>query len=251
MMKARLSIATAAVAALVATGAQAADGSEESDGFYWDGAPAFRGDGWNVVMGGRVQLDYSFVDADNSGGEWRDGELRRLRLGFAGKFGDNVKLKVEVNAESDGNVDLEDGYIQWAPTRRQMECQNRPIQNAEFSRRTDIIAFHIGRWNALPLRMPLISTGVLASASTLRATIIRSLPVFLVTMSIYPIRKRDYAVAARGTVTPVKGDEILVHLGASVRYRSMGDSQGDIRYRQRPVSHIPGRNHQYRRDCRQ
>jgi len=54
-------------------------------------------------------------------------------------------------------------------------------------------------------------------------------------------QQQGYALAARGTFNPIKTDDVLVHLGASVRYRNIGDTQSDLRYRQRPVSHIPSR----------
>ena len=34
----------------------------------------------------------------------------------SGKIGDNVKYKFELNTNSSGDVNLEDGYVQWAPT---------------------------------------------------------------------------------------------------------------------------------------
>jgi len=54
-------------------------------------------------------------------------------------------------------------------------------------------------------------------------------------------QQKGYALAARATFNPVKDDDTLMHIGASVRYRNLGATQGDIRYRQRPVSHSPGR----------
>lgn len=53
--------------------------------------------------------------------------------------------------------------------------------------------------------------------------------------------KEGLAAAARATFNPVKTDDTIVHLGGSLRYRQTGDTQVDFRYRQRPVSHIPGR----------
>ena len=68
--------------------------------------------GWAAVSRGITPS----VDAGVSGAEWSEGELRRLRLHIAGKFGSNFKYKIELNTNSSGDVDVEDAYGQWAPT---------------------------------------------------------------------------------------------------------------------------------------
>ena len=64
-MKARLGIVFGTVAAAICTSAA----GEESSGNIskWNAAPVFKGDGWEFKIGGRVMLDYAFVDADVSG----------------------------------------------------------------------------------------------------------------------------------------------------------------------------------------
>ena len=237
-MRTKLGIMVGVAAAAIATGAS----GEESKGHIskWDAAPVFKGDGWEFKVGGRVQLDYSFVDTDVSGADWSAGELRRLRLGVSGKVGDRVKYKVELNTDSSGDVNLEDGYIQWAPTGGNWnvkagqfktpnsldeQTSSRFISTLERAAFTD--AFEFNR-----------RLGVSVNASGDNYTL--SAGIFGDNVNISNSQE-GYALAARGTVTPVKSEETLVHLAASVRYRSMGSSQGDIRYRQRPVSHIPGR----------
>ncbi len=203
-------------------------------------APDFRDEGWEFKVIGRVQLDYSFVDADISGADWNAGELRRLRLGVAGKYGDNVKYKFELNTNSSGDVNLEDGYVQWAPTGGDWnvkagqfktpnsldeQTSSRFITTLERAAFTD--AFEFNR-----------RLGVTLNAKGKNYTL--SAGIFGDNVNISN-QQEGYALAARGTLNPVKNDDTLVHLGASVRYRNVGSIQGDIRYRQRPASHIPGR----------
>ncbi len=237
-MTTKLGIVTAAIAAVVSTGAA----GEESAGRIskWDAAPVFKGDGWEFKIGGRVQLDYSIVDTDISGANWNAGELRRLRLGVAGKFGDNFKYKVELNTNSSGDVNLEDGYVQWTPTgggwnvklgqfktpnSLDEQTSSRFISILERAAFTDAFGFN---------RRLGVSINAKGDNYTLSAGI------FGDNVNVAN-QQEGYALAVRGTLNPVKSDDLLIHLGASVRYRSVGDSQGDIRYRQRPVSHIPGR----------
>ena len=240
-MKTRVGILAATAAALVTAGlAQAAEG--ESNGLFsrWDSAPVIKGDGWELKFGGRVQLDYAFVDADIAGAGWNEGELRRLRLEVVGKIGGNFKYKVELNTNSSGNVNLEDGYVQWAPTGgawnvRAGQFKTPNALDEQTSSRFLSMLERAGFTDAFEFNRRL---GVSLNAAGDNYTL--SAGIFGDNVNIAN-QQKGYAVAARGTLNPVKTDTTLVHLAVSVRYRSVGAMQGDIQYRQRPVSHIPGR----------
>jgi len=191
-------------------------------------------------VGGRVQMDWSIVDAENADTNWNATELRRLRLGVSGKFGDTVKYKVELNTNSSEDVNVEDAYLQWAPgggkfnvklgqfkTHNSLDEQtsSRFITALERSAFTD--AFEFNRRIGLAVNTSgdnyTLSAGIFGdNLSTASA-------------------EEGSAASARGTFNPIKNDDMLVHLGASVRLRKTGDTQSDLRYRQRPVSHIPSR----------
>lgn len=237
-MKTKMGMMLIAASAVLAGTATA----EESAGVIskWGAAPTFSGDGWEFKVSGRMMLDYSIVDTDVSGMDWRAGELRRLRLGVSGKFGDNLKYKVELNTNSSGDVNLEDGYVQWAPTGNNWNIKagqfktpnsldemtsSRFISTLERSAFTDAFEFN----RRLGVSLNTKGKNYTFSAGLFGDNIDVAGPV------------EGYAVAARGTVSPVKDDNTVVHLGASVRYRNISDTQSDLRYRQRPVSHIPGR----------
>lgn len=223
---------------MFATTAAAEESAASSS--FWNAAPTFRGDGWELKIGGRVQLDYSFVDADVSAAGWSEGELRRARLELVGKIGGNLNYKIELNTNSSGDVNLEDGYVQWTPTignwnikvghlktpnALDKQTSSRFISTLERAAFTD--AFEFNRRLGLSLNAKgknyTLSAGIFGDNVNIAN------------------QQKGYAIAARGTINPIKRDDTLVHLGASIRYRSMGDSHGDIRYRYRPVSHIPGR----------
>jgi len=200
------------------------------------------GNGWEFKLGGRLQLDYASVDTDQSGGEWSASELRRLRLSVSGKFGDNLKYKVELNTNSSEEVNLEDGYLEFAPgtdwkvkvgqfkTPNSLDEQtsSRFISTLERAAFTD--AFEFNR-----------RVGV--SVATEGETYTFTAGVFGDNVEADDAQE-GHAVAARLTYTPIMPTDtadLLVHIGGSVRYREIGDTQSDLRYRQRPVSHIPGR----------
>ncbi len=203
-------------------------------------APTFRGDGWEFKVGGRVQIDYAISEADNTDVEFNGSELRRLRLGVSGKMGSTIKYKVELNTDSGNEVNVEDAYLQWTPegsdwsvklgqhkTANSLDEQtsSRFISVLERAAFTD--AFEFNR-----------RVGVSVSTSGDNHTFTAG--VFGENLDATS-REEGYALAARGTYTPVNTVEALVHLGASVRHRENGDTQSDIRYRQRPVTHFPGR----------
>ena len=230
----------AAVAALAISPALAGDEEPKGAIAKWDAAPVFKGDGWEFKPLGRVQYQYGIVDADISGEEWSAGELRRARLGFQGKFGGSIKYKVELNTDSSGDVNLEDGYVQWTPTEvawnikaGQFRTPNA-LDEQTSSRFTSLIeraaftdAFQFGRQLG-------ISVNTKGDAYTFSAGVFGD--------NVNEASQQEgYALAARGTLNPVLSEETLVHLGASVRYRSIGDTQSDLRYRQRAVSRAPGR----------
>ncbi len=191
-------------------------------------------------IGGRVQMDWSIVDADNADMDWNATELRRLRLNVSGKVGGNVKYKVEINTNSSEDVNVEDAYVQWTPnganwnvklghfkTHNSLDEQtsSRFISTLERSAFTDAFEFN---------RRLGLAVGTSGDNYTFSAGIFGD---NLSTDS----DQEGTAASARATFNPVKDDDMLVHLGASVRLRKTGDTQSDFRYRQRTGSHIPSR----------
>lgn len=191
-------------------------------------------------VSGRVMLDWSVVNADNANMDWNATELRRLRLGVSGKVGDTVKYKVELNTNSSEDVNVEDAYLQWAPsgssfnvklgqfkTHNSLDEQtsSRFITALERSSFTDAFEFN----RRIGIAVNTSGDNYTLSAGVFGDNLSTSSP------------EEGRAASARATYNPIKDDDLLVHIGASARLRNVGDTQSDLRYRQRPVSHIPGR----------
>ncbi len=206
----------------------------------WGASPTWKGDGWEFKISGRVNIDYASVEADEADADWNASELRRFRLGASGSIGSNIKYKMEMNTNSSGEVNAEDAYIQWAPTsgdwniRLGQQRTPNSLDESTSSRYTSLLeraaftdAFQFNR-----------RLGVTVNKSGENYTLAAG--VFGDNLEVSD-QEEGTAIAARGTFNPIKSDTTLVHLGASFRIREIGDTQSDLRYRQRPVSHIPGR----------
>lgn len=206
----------------------------------WDLGPAIEGDGWNLKIGGRAQLDYTYLDAARAGADWSEREIRRLRLAASAEIGDTIKFKFEGDRGPDGEFTLTEGYVQWAPTGGQWNIRaghakpqnsldeltsSRYISTLERAAFTDAFVFTH-------------QLGVAVNASGDR---------FLLSAGVYgenvhadtPLK--GLMLAGRAVLNPVKTEKSTVHLGASARYRQAGDGDPAIRIRQRPYSHIAGR----------
>ncbi len=204
------------------------------------GADTAQAQEMTAKVSGRVMMDWSIVDAETADTDWNATELRRLRLGVSGKFGDDVKYKVELNTNSSEDVNVEDVYLQWNPGGKKFNVKlgqfkthnsldeltsSRFITALERSMFTDAFEFN---------RRIGLAVGTSGENYTINAGVFGD---NLSTAS----DEEGSAASARGTYNPVKNDDIIVHLGASARIRNTGDTQSDLRYRQRPVSHIPSR----------
>ena len=193
-----------------------------------------------VKLAGHLQIDYNIADADMAGTDWSASELRRARLGVSGQYGDNIKYKFELNTNSSEEVNIEDAWLQWTlgksnwnikigqyktPNSLDEQTSSRFISTLERAAFTDAFGFN---------RRLGVSVNTKGKRHTLSAG------VFAENTSDIS-DKEGYALAARATFNPVKTDDTIVHVGGSIRYRDQGSTQGNIRYRQRPFTHIPGR----------
>ncbi len=200
-----------------------------------------------VDIGGRLMLDQAFTDIKNVGGTGDDlsvtsSEVRRARLFAKGQFSSAVKYKFEFNHTTGGDIEVTDGYLQFAPKKSKFkvkvghfkthnsleeEASSRFITTIERGAFTD--AFGLDRRLGL-------SVGTAGDKYTLNAG------VYGESINSEAPKKNGRAAAIRGTYTPVKTDDTTLHVGASWRYRKAGDDN-DLRYRQRPYAHsLDGEN---------
>ena len=220
-----------AVCAAPAFGQQASGAAGSTSGFA--------GENWSLKLSGRVLLDYNIVEADEADLDVSAGETRLIKLGAAGKYGDNLAYKLELATDSSGDVSANDAYLDfkfangWAIRAGQMKTPNSldeqtsEIFTSTLERAAFTDAFELDRRLGVMLhrngRNYTFAAGVFGE--NLDAT----------------GADEGMAVAARGTYTPVNREAALVHLGASARYLDQGEDSGLVRYRQRPFAHIPGR----------
>lgn len=191
-----------------------------------------------LKVGGRVMLDYTLADLDTPDSNIDATEVRRARLNVSGNYGDGIKYKFEVNKASGKSINVEDAYIQFTPAGSKIKIKagqfkthnsldeltsSRFISTLERSAFTDAFGFD---------RRVGVSVGTSGSNYTFDAGI------FTTNLEENGGTEEGHAFAARGTFNPVKTDDMLVHLGASWRYRDKGDTSSNLRYRQRPYTHV-------------
>jgi len=191
-----------------------------------------------IEVGGRVMIDYTIADFDGGLEDINDSEVRRARLFAKGKYGDSVSYKFEFNHTSGDGIELTDGYVQFAPKNSNIkvkvghfkthnsfeeEASSRFISTIERGAFTD--AFGFDRRVGVSVNVSGDNYGIDVGA-------------FGTNVETESGPDEGNAFAARGYFNPVKTDDTIAHVGASWRYRKQGDSQDDLRYRQRPYTHV-------------
>lgn len=202
--------------------------------------PAWSGDGWDIKVSGRVQYDYTQADADNASGfDVDDTEWRRVRLAVSGKLGSATKYKAELNTNSSGDINVEDLYVEFAPS-------NMPkIKIGQFKTPNSLDEQTSSRFISVLERAAF--TDVFQFNRRVGVSLSTAGDDYTLTGGLFAGNLEDgnqdqgFVAAARGTLQRQIGDAALFHAGASVRYREQGDDEGLARYRQRPYTHLPGR----------
>jgi len=205
----------------------------------WDGgAPTFSGDGWEFKFLGRAQFDYNFARSDNTEDfDISNTQIRRLRLGAKGKFGDGLKYKFEVNFDEGGDITAEDVFLEWSPGALNgwalqlghFKTQNSfdEINSSKFTtfleRAAFTDAFELDRRLGIALRNFGDNFSLEAGA-------------FLTNLDNVSGNQEGWAASGRATYSPILEDDLKVHLGASFRYRNQGDDENLLEFRQRPFT---------------
>ena len=194
-----------------------------------------------IDFGGRYMLDYTVADLSNPDSEIQDEEIRRLRGKVSGKIGSKWSYKVETTIDTeDGNLILEDAYIQFNPgvgnwkfifgqdnTTVSMLEQESSLFSGTYERAALTDAFGFSR-----------RLGVVAKTSGDNYSF--SAGVFSSNLEGEGggSTGNGKAASAHATYNPIRTDDSIVHLGAYWRYRDKGDDSSDLRYRQRPFTHV-------------
>lgn len=205
----------------------------------WDGgAPTFAGDGWTFKIFGRAQFDYNFARSDETEDfDISNTQIRRLRLGAKGDFGDNLKYKLQVNWDEGGDVTAEDVYVEWSPdvlngwaiqlghfkTQNSFDEINSSKYTTILERAAFTDAFELDRRLGIALRNFGDNYSVEVGA-------------FLTNLDNVSGNEEGWAASGRVTYSPILEDDLKVHLGASFRYRNQGDDDNLLEFRQRPFT---------------
>jgi phosphate-selective porin OprO/OprP len=219
---------------------EAANGSDWT--VKWKGAPEIAStDGaYKMKLRGRMLLDFATGSQDNAvtGADGLSAtEVRAARLGIEGVIEHDFKYKFEADLASN-EVELTDAYISFGGLPLDIKVGQFKTPNSleeltssrftTFMERGSITdAFELSRQLG-------VSIGMERDAWTLTGGVFKG--------SAGTDNTDDgLTLAARATVAPKFGENGLVHLGVSIRYRENGDDQGLFRYRQRPHQHTADR----------
>ncbi|WP_417317392.1 OprO/OprP family phosphate-selective porin [Emcibacter sp.] len=217
------------------------EGKKQSDSgsdlkVKWKGAPELSSkDGkFKMKVRGRLLMDYGNV-SDNSGTVVDDTEFRAARLGVEGVVFKDVKYKFEIDFAGN-EVTVQDAYLSWdlkpvsvdigqykTPNSLEEQTSSRYITFMERGSFTD--AFSLARQTGIAVNYA--DNGLTFKAGLFQGNAGGGGEV------------NDRAYAARATYS-TKFEDVLVHMGASIRYREL-DEAGSVRYRQRPHNHQAGR----------
>jgi len=185
---------------------------------------------------GRAMLDHTFASADEADENYSTTEARRLRIGVKGNVGSNVKYKMELNTDSSGDINAEDAYIQWAPTGGKWSL----IVGQDNTHNS----FHeISSSRFLPIAERAAYTDAFGFDRRLGVSVVTKGSNWGAAAGVHTVNLENtgdqsgWASSARVYGTPVNSEDMTVHVGAHWRYRDQGESDSDLRYRQRPLTH--------------
>jgi len=201
--------------------------------------PAMADNPWDMKFSGRILYDYTQADADKALFDLAETELRTARLAVSGKSG-IVAFKLELETDEAGDIAATDAYVDFAPNGTSWK-----VRVGQFKTPNSLDEQTSGRFTTFAERAAFTDAfeldrrlGIAAHNKGKDWTFMAG--VFGGDLNDTPAQE-GMALAARGTFTPVFGEDMTIHLGASARYREKGDTQSNLRYRQRPFAHIPGR----------
>lgn len=189
-------------------------------------------------VGGRVMIDYTLADIKTPDSDISATEVRRARIFVSGKYGDGIKYKFEVNKASGKNIEVTDAYIQFLPQNSKIK-----VKIGQFKTHNSLDELNSSRFISTLERAAFtdafsLDRRVGVSVGTSGDNYTLDIAAHTTNLEEDGGTKEGHAFSARGTFNPVKTDEMLVHLGASWRYRSKGDTSSELRYRQRPYTHV-------------
>ena len=195
---------------------------------------------WDIKVFGRAQFDYTSASADLAALDISSSELRTGRVGVSGKSGGALSFKLEMATDSSGDISLTDAYLGLTPNNSEWT-----VLIGQFKTPNALDEQTSGRFGAMQERAGFTDAFGLNRRVGIAASTRRETWTFMAGLFAGNINdtagEEGWAAAARGTWNPVNMSDLTVHLGGSLRYRERGETQSQLRYRQRPFAHSPGR----------
>ncbi len=204
----------------------------------WEPAPSFgRADKmFEMNIRGRIFSDAAWISDKDDNVSIKATELRAARLGIEGKAWNSIKYKFEADF-ADDQTTVKDAMIEWktksgikwlagqfrTPNSLDEQTSSRHTSLMERASFTDAfgLARRIGLGVSLGGDRWTGKIGMYKGANNIEA------------------ENEGHEIAGRFTFSP-RTDEIQLHLGGSLRFRSNG-SLSEYRYRQRPHQHLSSR----------
>ena len=204
----------------------------------WEPAPSFsRADKmFEMNIRGRIFSDAAWISDKDDNISIKATELRAARLGIEGKAWNSIKYKFEADF-ADDQTTVKDAMIEWktksgikwlagqfkTPNSLDEQTSSRHTSLMERASFTD--AFELARRIGLGVSLGgdrwTGKIGMYKGANNIEA------------------ENEGHEIAGRFTFSP-RTDEIQLHLGGSLRFRSNG-SLSEYQYRQRPHQHLSSR----------
>jgi len=235
-------LTSAALVALASATGLGAARADDASGWEFDGVPSWSHaeSGDRFTFRGRIYLDAANIDFEQAGvtTSFDDSEIRTARLGITGQFSgvgyvaefdliNEAVIAKDVYLTFHGNgFDILAGHMK-TPNSLEEQTSSRYITFMERGTGTDL--FGLDRRVGLAIAHH-------GENYTVKAGIYGGVPGDLT--DSFELDDSS-AFAARVTYTPIHTDDLLVHLGASVREFDYGDA--GTRVRARPRTHITDR----------
>ena len=235
-------LASTVLAALASTTSLTSARADDANGWEFDGVPSWSqaGSGDSFTFRGRIYLDAANIEFDRAGvtTAYDDSEIRTARLGVTGQFS-GIGYVAEFDLIND-QIAANDVYLTFrgegfdlllghmkTPNSLEEQTSSRYITFMERGAGTDLFALDRRVGVALAHR---------GDNYTVKAGLYGGRPGDL---SESLELDDSSAFAARVTYLPVHSDDLLVHLGASLRQMDYGDA--GTRVRVRPNTHLTDR----------
>lgn len=210
--------------------------AEDGDFKFWPTPEYKAADGsFSLKARGRILQDFGWISDSDGTTDITANETRTGRLGFELKTNNNIKLKVEGDFAG-GGFDFTDATLTWSGPLKITVGNHKIAPSLEEAGSSRYITF-MERGSFTDAFSLSRNLGVSVFKGGKNWTWVAGIGKGSInsTLTDTPV-----TMATRATYSPVV-EGMDVHLGASLRHRKTTGAGSDLRYRQRPHSHLSSR----------